>query len=129
VLGPLFRFQRDEQKRSELLVVMTPRVIRAPEDYRALSIEQRDKTGMIPDDVKANPLMQGLQVKPGETTPAEDDSAYDSVKLPSSRGNGPRGETPEEYGPANPTGAPVEPDGKNDPDSYDIPVSMLTGRK
>ena len=43
VLGALFGTQNQEQRRTELLVVITPRVLRSDEDARAVSRELRDR--------------------------------------------------------------------------------------
>jgi type II secretion system protein D len=51
ILGPLFRFQNQEQRRSELLVILTPRVIRTIDDYRQLSVQERDESA-LPDEVR-----------------------------------------------------------------------------
>ena len=45
-------------------MILTARVIRTVEDYREVSRQERDQTGLIPDEVKLNPLMRGLQVRP-----------------------------------------------------------------
>jgi hypothetical protein len=43
---------------------MTPKVVRTVEDGRRLSIEARDESGIITDNMKQSTLFQGLQVKP-----------------------------------------------------------------
>jgi general secretion pathway protein D len=63
-IGMFFRVDEDTQRSKELLMVITATVIRSQEDAYRMSIEQRDKTGIIPDSVKENPLMNKLQVRP-----------------------------------------------------------------
>jgi general secretion pathway protein D len=69
LLGMLFRYETDMNSRTELLIILTPRVIRTVEDYRELSIEARDATGMIPDEFLTNPLMHKLRVSPEDLLP------------------------------------------------------------
>ncbi|NLE59602.1 MAG: hypothetical protein GX616_14670, partial [Planctomycetes bacterium] len=85
--------------KTELLIILTPRVMRAVEDSRKLSVEMRDQTGIIDDRIRTNPLMQGLQVKPtdiegslvpAETQPADQDVREDELFGPEI----------DEYGPA-----------------------------
>lgn len=65
LVGNAFRYTKREQTKTELLMVLTPHVYRTPEDARKISTQMRDQTGLM-DDLRANPLMQGLQVKPEE---------------------------------------------------------------
>jgi Flp pilus assembly secretin CpaC len=65
VLGNLFRAMNKEKSQTELLIVLTPKVIRTPSDARNVSVEMRDQTGMM-DKTRHSSLMQGLQIKPGE---------------------------------------------------------------
>ncbi|HSW44088.1 MAG TPA: secretin N-terminal domain-containing protein, partial [Phycisphaerae bacterium] len=65
ILGNLFRATNRKNSKTELLMVLTPHVIRTPEEARALSVQMRDQTGMI-DNVRHSPLMQQLQVQPQE---------------------------------------------------------------
>jgi len=62
-VGVAFRATVRSTTKTELLMVLTPHVIRNPEDARTISVQMRDQTGMM-DDVRMSPLMQGLQVKP-----------------------------------------------------------------
>jgi type II secretion system protein D len=65
ILGNLFRATVRQNTKTELLMVLTPHVIRTPDEARALSIQMRDQTGLI-DNVRHSPLMQRLQVQPEE---------------------------------------------------------------
>ena len=62
VLGLFFKSQTNTNSRAELLIVMTPRILRTVEDARRISIEERDISGNIPYELKRSPLWQGLQV-------------------------------------------------------------------
>lgn len=125
-LGLLFRADQIETRREELMVVLTPRIIRTVEDYRELSREERDKSGIIGEDVLTNPLMQGLRVAPEDLMPR--------------RGEENIGPYPK---PAPPTGSEDDPDVYGpkrtkrlrdelkpiDPASYDIPVTRVSSAK
>lgn len=65
ILGNLFRSTVRKSTKTELLIVLTPHVVRTPEDARTLSIQVRDQTGLL-DNVRTNPLMERLQVKPDD---------------------------------------------------------------
>ena len=63
-LGVLFRTTQRSKTKTELLIVLTPRVVRTVEDARRLSIEARDVTSVLTPDQKQSPLMAGLRVTP-----------------------------------------------------------------
>lgn len=65
ILGNLFRTTRKNNTKTELLIVLTPHVVRTPEDARTMSVNMRDQTGLM-DRARSSPLMQKLQVKPEE---------------------------------------------------------------
>lgn len=99
ILGSLFRSTTKRDTKTELLIILTPRVMRAVEDARKLSVEMRDQTGIIDDRIRTNPLMQGLQVKPtdveglqtpAQTRPADHEAGEDELFGPEI----------DEYGPA-----------------------------
>jgi type II secretion system protein D len=99
-VGQLFRTNSDSTSRRELLIVITTTVIRSEEDAYRMSIEQRDKTGIIPDRIKTNELMKGLRVQPptGDDMPIQDrDMLHDEEES-----YGPR---PTMYGPPKPSAA------------------------
>jgi general secretion pathway protein D len=68
-LGLLFRTNTDDRERRELLVVLTSRVIWDEDQARAVSLEQRDKTDIIPENVKRNPLFEGLRIRAEDESP------------------------------------------------------------
>jgi len=120
-LGLLFRNQKDSVKRSELLVVLTPRVIRSVDAFRGLSVSERDQMRVIPEEMLTDPLMQGLRVEPEELpavqpvrgTPQPDWSAPTTQPglLPAE----------EQYGPERPAPRPAQ---MPDADSYDVPLTF-----
>lgn len=65
VIGGLFGTQRKSTKRTELLVVFTPRVVRSDEDIRAVSRELRDRMGGL----TASGLSTLAPPRPANTTP------------------------------------------------------------
>ena len=119
-LGLLFRNQSDTTRRTELLLVLTPHVIRSPEEYHEHSIVERDNHRLLPEDVLRDSLMQGLRLEP--ETPMKAEGA--PVKPVSDENVAPVQESlepkEEEYGPVRPA-LRVPPPGN--PDSYDVPVT------
>jgi type II secretion system protein D len=87
LLGLAFRATVRSESKTELLMVLTPHVIRNPEEARTISVQMRDQTGLM-DDVRKSPLMQGLQVKP------EDDQIGPAEPVPP-----PSAIPPDEMGP------------------------------
>jgi len=75
-LGILFRTTTRTKNRTELLIAMTPTVVRTVEDARRISIEKRDESGIITDEMKQSVLMGKLQVK------AESADEIDSLEAP-----------------------------------------------
>ncbi len=63
-IGNLFRTTSRRNTRSELLIAMTPTIIRSVEDARRTSEFQRDLGGYLTPEVKGSPLMRNLQVEP-----------------------------------------------------------------
>jgi type II secretion system protein D len=63
ILGWAFRASTRSTTKTELLIVLTPHVIRDPTQARAVSVHMRDQTGLN-DNIRQSPLMQGLQVLP-----------------------------------------------------------------
>ncbi len=70
VVGSLFRYDNDNTRRNELLIVLTPRIIRTVDDFREESLLQRDSS-QLGDEVLINPLMRGLQLPPEQIVPPE----------------------------------------------------------
>ncbi|OWY69695.1 hypothetical protein B7486_20190 [cyanobacterium TDX16] len=75
-LGVLFRTTTRTKNRTELLIAMTPTVVRTVEDARRISREKRDESGIITDEMKQSVLMGKLQVK------AESADEIDSLEAP-----------------------------------------------
>lgn len=102
ILGNLFRTTDKSQAKTELLIVLTPRVIRTVEDARRVSVEMRDQTGMM-DKTRTSPLMNGLQVEPEADLFGPDQSIMEQLAPGSGPINGeemgPRIEI-QEFGPA-----------------------------
>jgi type II secretory pathway component GspD/PulD (secretin) len=63
-LGILFRSTVRTKNKTELLIAMTPKVVRTIEDSRRISIEARDQSGIITDNMKQSPMFGELQVRP-----------------------------------------------------------------
>ncbi len=125
ILGLLFRHQTDTSKRTELLLVLTPHVIRTIDDYHELSVIERDRLVVTPADVLTSPLMEHLQVTPEEEKPQGEPAGRPGrleAPLPPSKEA-----PPEEYGPPRPNLRPERP--AAEPDSYDVPVSLRTSRR
>ncbi|MEE8385983.1 MAG: secretin N-terminal domain-containing protein, partial [Dehalococcoidia bacterium] len=75
-LGILFRTTSRSKQKTELLIALTPRIIRTVEDGRRMSIEARDKGDIITPNMKQSPLFEGLQVS------AEDGDLLDDLETP-----------------------------------------------
>ena len=124
LLGWLARNEIMTSSRTELLVILTPRVVRTIDDYRELSVQERDRTGYLPDEVLTSELMNELRVSPEDLAPAEGEGLL-----------GPFPEAPadkesdahdrEVYGPqrASSSDQGRQEQGGGDPDSYDVPIS------
>lgn len=119
ILGLAFRNDQTTTERSELLIILTPHVVRTVEDYRDLSIQERDQAKVLPPEFRTEELMQGLRVDPAELAPADQPGVLRAVpppaepepeKLPKS----------EDYGPPRPAGPNGAPAGSG---SYDVPLT------
>ncbi|MCK4341348.1 MAG: hypothetical protein KAY37_06465 [Phycisphaerae bacterium] len=122
-LGLLFRNQNDSTRRTELLLVLTPHVIRTVEEYRDISILERDRLSLISQEALRDPLMQGLQL-------TAEPAALDGEEFePSPAGRKPVEEAlepeEEEYGPLRPALRGKPPGPAEDPNSYDVPLTFL----
>lgn len=92
-LGALFRTTTRTKRKTELLIALTPRIVRTVEDGYRLSIEERDKSGIITDEMKASPYFEKIRL-----TPESEDEISSIEEIPEG----------EYYEPA-PGDAPVEP--------------------
>ena len=136
VLGLLFSNRSNETKRTELLVVLTPRVVRSVEEYRELSIQERDHTGKLPDKVLTDELMNGLRVAPENLQPAVRTETIspkprEKAKIePRQAQPEPEPADDEEYGPqlSRSTSSDASGDAMKDEnqDSYDVPLSWAS---
>ncbi len=125
-LGTLFRNQNDTSRRTELLLVLTPHVIRTVDDYRDISVAERDRLRLLSEDYVQDPLIEDLRLIGG---PAVEP---DYPPAPASEPN-PEAETAEElvpddevYGPMRPAQRRAKPGPAFDPESYDVPVGLLS---
>ncbi len=103
-LGHLFRATVSSKEKTELLIVLTPVVVKNEREARILSEEERDKIDLLPDSVRQSPLMEKLQVKPGEELLAPRDRE-EAPPAPEQGGEAARinyGPTKPDYGPARP---------------------------
>jgi hypothetical protein len=107
LIGFLARTTNVESRRTELMIVLTVNVIRSEDDAYASSVRLRDESGIIPERIKASPLMQGLRILP-EDTPGLEPMLEDEVlplrpgrlePMPDRQLYGPN---PDAYGPAVP---------------------------
>lgn len=105
IIGNLFRAQTRSTTKTELLIVLTPHVVRDPHRARTISVQMRDQTGMM-DETRMSPLMQGLQVRPeddqfgpGDLPSAFDEDESDLKEKDAPAQREPMGPMLEEYGP------------------------------
>jgi general secretion pathway protein D len=101
ILGWAFRSNSRNTTKTELLIVLTPHVIRDPAQARAVSVHMRDQTGLN-DNIRTSPLMQGLQVTPEEDQfgPLEPVKPGSQLEQPAGPRTEEQGPELEEYGPA-----------------------------
>lgn len=98
-LGILFRSTTRSKNKTELLIALTPRVVRTVEDGRRLSIEERDNSGIITDGMKSSPQFGKLRLKTEVEVP--------EIETPPAAPTSPGG--PQEEPGVQPAGLPVEP--------------------
>jgi type II secretory pathway component GspD/PulD (secretin) len=117
-LGVLFRTTIRTKQKTELLIALTPRVVRTVEDGRRLSIEARDESGIITPEMKQSPLMKNLQVKPESPDEIEDLDMPPETEAPDNQGyedgapsTEPAREGKPTYGPEVPRYGPIVPGG------------------
>ncbi|WP_320046856.1 secretin N-terminal domain-containing protein [uncultured Ilyobacter sp.] len=131
-LGWLFRNETTDTSRNELLVILTPRVIRSIEDYRELSAQERDRTGYIPPEILSHPLMNQLRVKADQLkVESEDDMLGPFPAEPVQSEDVEEDYDEEVYGPVRSSNASRQIQAERhdavDPDSYEIPMSCAGG--
>jgi type II secretory pathway component GspD/PulD (secretin) len=101
ILGLLFKTQVNTVSRDELLIVLTPRIVRTVEDARQISIQERDIGGDIPYESKRSPLWQGLQVVTPPVTPGPQQIGVEE-RIPATQ-RATYGPAPVMYGPRPPS--------------------------
>jgi type II secretory pathway component GspD/PulD (secretin) len=97
LVGLAFRATVRTQTKTELLMVLTPHVVRNPDEARTISEQMRDQTGLM-DDVRTSPLMQGLQIKPEDDQLGPEEKDHGKPK-PSEKQEEEMGPNVEEMGP------------------------------
>ncbi len=107
-MGVLFRNTSTQSRKTELLIILTVDILRGVEDVRHMSVEQRDKSGLL-DNVIHHPLMEGLRIHAEEDglTPQEHQPR---TSEPIERDRELYGPTPDVYGPKLPQPARVSND-------------------
>ncbi len=111
-LGLLFRTTIRTKNRTELLIALTPKVVRTVEDGRRISIAKRDESGIITDNIKQSVLLEGLRVQPetaGEVESLETPPLYEQVPLPPGMQTPVETELQPQYGPEAPKYGPEVP--------------------
>ncbi len=126
LLGWLARNEVTTSSRTELLVILTPRVVRTIEDYNELSRQERDRTGYLPDEVLASELMNELRVSPTDLKPMAGEELLGPFPKTLEIEEEPEEEFDDDvYGPVHSSSSPQDglKEDIGDPDSYDIPIS------
>jgi type II secretion system protein D len=113
LLGNLFRATVKTNSKTELLMVLTPHVIRDEADARRISIQMRDQTGIL-GDVRRSPLMGKLQDKAEDHCGPEGPAPFGPTAPPAEE----YGPIPEDYGP--PAGALHNNGARSDTATYRI---------
>lgn len=121
LLGLLFSNNVKSNSRTELLLVLTPHVIRTVDDFGEISYIERDRLKELPESFLTSPLMEKLQASPLDLQPR--DAGGLLGPYPGADGVESRPADPDVYGPA----APARP-GQDAPISgggaYDVPVRI-----
>lgn len=127
-VGALFRTTTRRNTRTELLIAMTPTIIRSVEDARRMSEFQRDIGGVITPEVKASPLMRQLQVQPESADEIDsievDPGTMRPQTLPSGRPQPVQPNRGQDYIPQAPRYGPVIP--RSAPGTANVMVSGRT---
>ncbi len=63
-LGIFFRSTTRSKQKTELLIALTPRIVRTVEDGRRISVESRDESGIITEGMKSSPMFGKLRLTP-----------------------------------------------------------------
>ncbi|MFQ5429080.1 MAG: secretin N-terminal domain-containing protein [Phycisphaerae bacterium] len=140
-LGALFRTTSRTKQQTELLIALTPTIVRTVEDARRMSIAQRDQSGIITDQMKQSVLFDELRVTPESQSEVESIETPPAIGAPGVEGApeiSPAGAEPQpEYGPKLPQYGPTVPAGDSVDDivaSRDVatrrinrPVGSLVG--
>ncbi len=112
-IGMLFRTTSRSKQKTELLIALTPRIVRTVEDGRRVSIQKRDESGIITDNMKQSPMFRGLQLHPetaDEIMDLETHPTYEPTLEPAERPAEPPVDEPQpRYGPTAPRYGPVVP--------------------
>lgn len=123
IAGNLFRATTSSRRRTELLIVLTVDVIRNEFDAYKQSVKMRDQSGFLPEEIKRNPLMQGLRILPGEQVP---EYLNDERRKPRERIDRPLyGPDPDVYGPPTRKIRQGTPDTVNF-ETYGPPIGSMT---
>jgi len=118
-LGVLFRTTSHQVRKTELLMVLTVTVLRNEADTRAMSVAQRDKTGLL-ENISRNPLMEGLRIR-AEDHLAPKETGKDDEEPQVRPDRDIYGPTPDVYGP------PSEPTRVERPSFSNDPVARVYG--
>ncbi len=108
-IGALFRATTRSKTKTELLIVLTPRVIRTVEDARRMSIENRDVTSVLTQEQKQSVLMNGLRLTPESDVEAIEDSQQEPVPAPPPQPPSPDDPMMQPVSSARPAGGAVPP--------------------
>lgn len=125
LIGAAFRTTVRVKRKTELLLALTPRIVRTVEDGYRMSIEERDKSGIITDEMKASPLFEKLRITPQseDEISSIEEFPVDDYVAPQDRGTPtqPIKNTPappdKKYGPQVPKYGPMVP---SDPEDEEV---------
>ncbi len=123
-LGLLFRATKHTKEKTELLVVLTPVVVRNEREAKDLSVKERDKIDLLPDEIRRSPLMEKLQEKP-----EEEPLAPRSKEKSQSRAEHGTEAKPlrTDYGPAKPQYGPAKPELISQSREPEPPIQKMVG--
>lgn len=124
IVGNLFSSKDDTTSRTELLIVLTPTIVRTVEDYRELSARERDRMRTIPDETLMSDLMENLRLTPEELS----DRRGETLLGPFPREGEPPALPEDAYGPIREKKSDKDKEAEEDEQKdlnggYDIPIT------
>lgn len=123
VIGNLFRNTTRDKSRQELVVFITPHIVKQPGDADDIRRYERDRLQVDPLKVLQAPFARPLDIKPENLRPNQEEREFmdERGSRRDRRGN-------KDGDGKGAKGAPLNPAGKPDPSSPTLPVTVTVGK-